>query len=386
MIIQMQAGVGKSDPRVAAVVEKAKQYRLNPLVHSEQGTHVGVVEIHLKDGDMKTSALSEHIFVALDGVENVRRVTRPKVTLSANGMRDGKHIKLSPSTLIGAGLPCQIVAGPCTVDEKTVGPIVKGLVTEYGITAIRGGGWKPRSSPYSFPGYGERGIRLLLNAAGHEGIGTVFTEVMESQHITAVARIKQEVGYTGTVVPWVGARTGNPMLLSELGKQYEFPVMLKNSISAKGVDDLFERAERVLAGPLYWNDDGTLDEKRSMVSGNDNIILCLRGTEKTDPKSSYRFRPNHDWAETLRARSWAPIAIDPSHSAGTMENDLVLKNIRAALQHDIDMLIVEGGYPAKGFGGTGFRGLCDAEQSFPLERFGEILNLVSEHNRAFKKQ
>lgn len=385
MIIQMQTNIVQDDPRVGAVVEKAKSYKVQPEVRGELGARYGVVEIHLKDGEKtKTSSLSEHIFSQMPGVAAVHRVTPPKITLAANGTADAKHVKLGPNNVVGAGLPSRVVAGPCTVDQHVIGVIEK--LAELGITMVRGGCWKPRSQPYSFPGHGEQGVRWLLKAAKEYRMEAVFIEVIESAHIAVVSRVKAEVGYAGTVVLWVGARTQNSILLTELGKQHEFPVMLKNSISATGVQNLFERAEWVLAGSNYWNNDGTLSVKRSMLPGNDNLILCLRGTEKTDPLSPYRFQPNHGWAETLRTRSWAPIAIDPSHSAGTMANDLVLKNLAMALQYDIDLVMVEGGYPANGFGEDGFRGLCDVEQSIPLERMGEVIAMVERHNRAFNKK
>lgn len=383
MIIQMHAGIRKEDPRVTEAMNKARAYGLKPKVSMVEGSHYEVVEIYLKDGSMQTSALSDHLFSALPGVETIRRVVPPKVTLFKNGDRDGKHFALG-STTIGAKLPCRLVAGPCTVDTNITEIAQK--LKHLGITMIRGGCWKPRSRPYSMPGYGENAVRWLLEAARNAGMEAVFTEVMESEQIATVRRIQRETGYQGTIVLWVGARTENSLLLAALGKQYDFPVMLKNGLCAKGVGNLFERAEWVLAGPMRWNRDGSLDANASMEAGNDKVILCLRGTEKTDPQSAYRFHPNHDWAETLRANSWAPIAIDPSHSAGTMKDDLVLKNLRAALQHDIDLIMLEGGYPASGFGTNGFRGLCDNEQSVPFERFPEVLAMIDEHNRTFNKK
>lgn len=207
----------------------------------------------------------------------------------------------------------------------------------------------------------------------------VFTEVMESRHVEAVSRIKKEVGYKGTVVLWVGARTENTILLSALGAQSEFPVMLKNSVWAEDVKNLTDKAQWVLAG---WNQD----RKPSILHGfpgNNKIIFCLRGTKRGAHSSHYRYDPNHHWANDLRDTCDAPIAIDPSHSAGTMKKDLVLINCRKALIERPNILMVETGYPEKGFGNKGFRGHCDVDQCVSQERFPEVVNMVEEHNRAY---
>jgi len=378
VIVRMQAGIGSEDPRVIEVVDTARKYKLNPDIKTEEGKAFRVVEIYLLDGERKACELSEHIF-KLPGVESVERVTPARVTLAYEGGIGAHHIKLSPSITVGEGLPCQLVFGPCTVD-RYVGDIVESLA-EAGVKMVRGGIWKPRSRPGSHRGYGRKGAQWLFEAASRCNIEVVFTEVIEAHHIDVVREEKVKAGYKGTIVLWVGARTSNSILLSALGEQTEFPVMIKNTIAAHSVQDLFERAEWVLTGKMHWSENGELDRELSMDQGNDQLILCLRGIEKSDATSVYRFDPNHHWARTLRDRSWAPICIDPSHSAGTMQDDLVLKNLEAALVHDPDLVMVEGGYPGKGYD-KGFRGVCDDKQSIPRERIREVINMVKSHNVA----
>lgn len=367
----MSAGISARSSEVRAVVEKAKMYELNPEVKEARGKRFTVTEVLLKDGSARTCSVAEHIFRML-GVDTVRRVTPPQVTVrSKHG--DYNQIRLGSIT-IGAGLPCLPVIGPCTVDIS-VGKIAKKLA-DCGVKAIRGGCWKPRSNPYSFPGFGEQALYWLLKAAKDTRMEAVFTEVIESHQIKMVEDTVKMVGYKGTVVLWVGARTSNLLLLRALGNQHQFPVMLKHGLDDEKVDDLFARAEWVLAGEQKWLRNGRLDNRKSLRAGNQKLILCLRGLRNQDPQSMWRFSPNNHWAETIQAHSWAPVAIDPSHSAGTMDNDLVFMSIADALVHNPAMILVEGGYPE-----NGSKGLCDAAQSIPIGRIPEVLKMVDDRNR-----
>jgi len=374
MVVRMEAGIGANDPLVTAVAAKALQYGLKPDVRMEKGTNYPLTEIYLLDGErVRSRTVSDHLF-RLPGVDNVERVTPSMVTLACNGARDAHHIQLSPSIKIGYGLPCQPIIGPCTVY-----PDIKQTVSELtkmGIKAIRGGCWKPRSSAYSFRGFGRKALRWLLEAAGENGVEIVWTEALESKHIEDIRRIKKEVGYPGEIGIWIGARSaGNQELHVELGKQHEFPVIIKNGIYERMVRQLFTRVEFVLAGPMHWREDGTLDEARSLPRGNNRVGICVRGTESLDPDSPFRFAPNHSLIATIHEKSWAPVGVDPSHSAGTMRNDLVLKNLASALAYGPDFVMVEAGYPDECLG------RCDAEQNIPLRRVPEVLEIIAEHNR-----
>lgn len=366
MIVIMQAGIKRIDSRVNDVIATAKAHGLRPVSETIKGTDCNVVEIHFKNYKVKTNSLSENIFM-LPGVENVRRV---KQRLHVSSL-----MQLEPSFFVGKDHPCALVAGPCTVDEY-VGEIA-GYLKELGIKALRGGCWKWRSNPYTFRGNGEKAVYLLLEAATEHGMEAVFTEVMLPEHIEKMSTIKEKVGYKGTVVLWVGANTQSDFLLDELGFQKEFPVMLKNNACDKDIKHLIMNAERVLTG---WNQEGIPNVEDGLL-GNSRIMLCLRGTQRNGDPSHYRHDPNHHWATDLRDACDAPIGIDPSHSAGTMKGDLVIKNCRAALLQDPNFLMIEGGYPAEGFK-AGFRGHCDVDQSIPRERLIEVIKMVNEHNSA----
>ncbi len=368
MIVIMQAGIPMDDPRVKAVLETAKTHGLRPVPRLYKGTDLTVVEIQLRNEKAKTSSLRESIFM-LDGVDTVHRVNQR--------LKVSRVIQLEPFFTVGKNNPCALVVGPCTVDEHIFE--IAGNLKKLGIQAMRGGCWKPRSSPYSFRGYGDKALRWILEAATKHEIEAVFTEVMLPEHIHIASAIKKEVGYKGTVVLWVGASTESDFLLDALGHQNEFPVMLKNNKRDKGIQSLIKNAERVHTG---WTEGETPDVENGLL-GNDRILFCLRGTERSGDASGYRNDPNHHWVRSLRDACDAPVVIDPSHSAGTMKNDLVLLNCKSALLHDPDLIMVEGGYPAKGFK-DGFRGYCDVDQSIPLERLPEVITMVNEHNRQFR--
>src|SRR3989338_10400148 len=121
------------------------------------------------------------------------------------------------------------------------------------------------------------------------------------------------------------------MLLRKVGRQREFPVMLKNPIGARSVADWAERAAFVLAGETHFDESGALIADQSLSQGNDQILLCARGVKEDDAESRYRFDPRHHWISTAREKYWPPVGVDPSHSAGALVDDLVLKNLEAAL-------------------------------------------------------
>lgn len=371
MIVRMETGITHKDVRVPRVVEKARSLGLKPDVKAEHGTQYVVVEIYLLDGSSRSQSIPDHVFRSLPGVADVVRVTPPRVSIVHKNGCDPHQFALGNKTLIGTGLPCRLIVGPCTVDAHI--EEVVGALAQLGIRHIRGGCWKPRSSPYSFPGLGEEGVNLLLAAARRSACETVCIEVIESPHISIVRQAKQATGFTGQIVLWVGARTSNPLLLAALGAQHEFPVMIKNSLDASGIQDLWDRADWILAGSLTWDKSGRLLEDPNRPAGNSRIILCLRGTRQTDPHSPWRFIPNHHWTPFLQEKLWAPVAIDPSHSAGTVP--LVLQNVDHALRYAPSLLMVEGGYP------DGLVGPCDAEQSLSLEQIKQVQKAIDRHNQ-----
>ena len=369
MIVIMEAGIQSADPRVAAVVAKARLLGINPVPETVTGTEFAVTQVLLKDGTkVRSASLPEYFFQAMEGVQDVRRVTPPSVSLAHNG---GSYHRIKIGGVeVATNLPCRLIAGPCTVDKEIYG-IVSRLV-QLGVKQIRGGCWKPRSNPDAFPGFGSQAVEWLFEAACRYGVETVCLEVIESEHISIVQSVVNRTGFTGTVILWVGARTSNPILLKALGSQMNFPVMVKIGLNDGGIDDIAARMEWVLARQSVWNENGSLDSDRSLTPGNNRVIACLRGTKQTDKHNPYRFIPNHSWTKIIQQRWWAPVCIDPSHSAG--EELLVIENTEDALRFKPSLVMVEGGYEGE------YRGLCDANQSVSIGNMPKIIKLVADHN------
>jgi 3-deoxy-D-arabino-heptulosonate 7-phosphate (DAHP) synthase len=374
VIVQMQTGLGPEHEWTRAVTRAAEERGLRPVVQENVGEAHRVTEVHLRNGEVEAASIPEHVFNQMAGVNMVRRVTPSKVSLASDA---GHHRVRLGKTEVGYGLPCLLIAGPCTVDRH-IDSLVGRLVEEFGIRHIRGGCWKPRSSAYSFPGHGEKAVDWLLQAAQAHGVETVLTEVIDTSHVEAVRRARDRSGYRGQIVLWIGARTYNLTLLQELGRQREFPVILKNPIDARSVGEWVARAEYILAGEREYDEDGHLIPDRSLSQGNDQILLCSRGVTQTDPESRYRFDPRHSWIDTVHQRYWCPVGVDPSHSAGTMRDDLVLRNLQAALLEGPDFVLLEV-YDME----DGRKPLCDAEQAVPLTRLREVQELLRSYNRRF---
>jgi 3-deoxy-D-arabino-heptulosonate 7-phosphate (DAHP) synthase len=150
--------------------------------------------------------------------------------------------------------------------------------------------------------------------------------------------------------------------------------MIKNPLRPRSIREWVNKAEFVIAGPRHFDDDGQLVAEQSLAQGNDQILLCSRGIESPDPEGPFRFAPYHHWITAARQHYWPPVGVDPSHSAGTMENDLVFKNLQAALPHLPAFVLLEVYF------GDGRKPLVDAAQAFPLGRLGEVQQLLAEHN------
>ncbi len=372
MIVNMRIGIGPESSETKQVRKVAERHGLRTDVAVKEGTSHTATLVYILDGEENQACtVGEYVFRQIPGVASVVRVTPSRVSIMTNGEH---HKVLIGETQVGKDLPCQIVAGPCTVD-KNIDEMI-GELSRLGIKMVRGGCWKPRSSPYSFPGFGKKAVRWFLQAARRHGISAVFIEVMDETHIRDIQDIRRDTGYDGDIVLWIGARTYNPNLFTKIGRQKDFPVMVKNPLHAESVEDLARIAEFILAGELHFNENGNFIKDQSLDAGNERLLLCLRGVEHRDLKSPYRFLPNHHWIETARNSYWAPVGFDPSHSAGTMRDDFVLRNLQDGLRYNPAFAMIETGYNT----GDSRKPLCDAEQAVPLDRMEEVKEIVREHN------
>ncbi len=294
-------------------------------VHSTVGSHKTILGLV---GD--TSSLDIGLISALDIVENVKRVQEPYKNANRKFHPEDTVIDLGTTTIGGGSLT--IMAGPCSVESEEQVVAIAKAVKASGATMLRGGAFKPRTSPYSFQGMGAEGLRLLSIAKKETGL-PIVSEIMEESQLPL---------FDDVDVIQVGARNmQNFNLLKALGTQ-DKPVMIKRGMSST-YEEWLMSAEYVMAG------------------GNENVILCERGVRTFETYT----RNTLDLAAipVLRKLTHLPIIIDPSHATGKAE--LVAPLAVAAVAGGADGLLIEVHNDPP-------RALCDGAQSLRPEAFDEL--------------
>ena len=284
-----------------------------------------------------TSKLDMDLISALDIVENVKRVQEPYKNANRKFHPKDTVVDVAGVTQIGGG-NLTLIAGPCSVETEEQMVSVAKEVKAAGATVLRGGAFKPRTSPYAFQGLGKEGLRLLKLARQETGL-PIVTEIME---------IGQLDLFDDVDIIQVGARNmQNFNLLKELGAQKK-PILLKRGMSAS-YEEWLMSAEYV------------------MSEGNENIILCERGIRTFETYT----RNTLDLAAVpaLKKLSHFPVVIDPSHATG--KADLVFPLAMAATASGADGLMIEvHNDPA--------HALCDGKQSITPDTFSVIAKKVLE--------
>jgi len=271
----------------------------------------------------------------LDGVAEVYRITEPFKLASRSFKRDNTIIKLS-NVSIGSD-EIAIMAGPCSVESEEQIFTIAEIVSKAGAKILRGGAFKPRTSPYSFQGLGEKGLELIRKAADKFGL-LVITEIMESSQIDLIEKY--------TDIFQVGARNmQNFSLLRDLGKASK-PVMLKRGLSAT-IDDWLMSAEYILS------------------SGNQNVMLCERGIRTFETYTRNTF--DISAIPVVHKRSHLPVIADPSHATGI--RDKVIPMARAAVAAGADGIMVEVHHDPE-------KALSDGPQALLPEQFTELMKQI----------
>src|SRR6266496_1689089 len=230
-----------------------------------------------------------------------------------------------------------LIAGPCSVETREQTLETARAVAAAGATMLRGGAFKPRTSPYSFQGLGAQALEILREAREETGL-PIVTELMDPRHV-------EEVLDAADVIQ-IGARNSqNFLLLAEVGRAHK-PVLLKRGMSTS-VEELLMAAEYVAK------------------EGNERIILCERGIKTFE--TSTRFTLDLGAVAVLKHETHLPVIVDPSHAAG--RRDLVLPLARAAAAVGADGIIVES-HPRPE------EALCDGPQQIPTAEFGEFADEV----------
>jgi 3-deoxy-7-phosphoheptulonate synthase len=271
----------------------------------------------------------------LDGVEEVYRITESFKLASRSFKQDNTIIKIK-DVIIG-GNEVSVIAGPCSVESEEQIMTIAELIKNSGVKILRGGAFKPRSSPYSFQGLGEEGLKLLRKAGDEFGL-LVITEVLENSMLDLV--------YKYTDIFQVGARNmQNYSLLKELGSAKK-PVMLKRGLSAT-VEDWLMSAEYILS------------------NGNPEVFLCERGIRTFETYTRNTF--DISAIPVVHKRSHLPVFGDPSHATGL--RDKVIPMARAAVAAGADGLMVEVHHDPE-------KALSDGPQALLPEQFSEMMKQI----------
>ena len=284
------------------LLEQIRELGFTPHVSRGQSrTIVGAI------GD-ENQPQAEEVFNCLPGVEQVLRVQKPFKLASREFHRADTVVKVG-TTKIGGGY-LGMIAGPCAVENFEFLDEIAKRVKAAGANLLRGGAFKPRTSPYSFQGLGERGLQILRATGDKHGI-PVVTEVMDPRQVDMVCRYADMLQ--------IGARNmQNFDLLKEVG-QTKKPVLLKRGMSAT-VKDLLMSAEYVLS------------------AGNKQVVLCERGVRSFE--ESTRNMLDLAAVPNIKGLSHLPVIVDPSHATG--RPDLIPSMARAALAAGADGVHVAG--------------------------------------------
>lgn len=302
--------------------------------------HAIGAEAHLSRGEFKTvigaigdrEKISEIPLAALPGVEKVIPIMKPYKLVSREFHPESTLVKVGPVEIGGEYFA--VIAGPCAVENEEQIIASAKAAKEMGASILRGGAFKPRSSPYSFQGLGEEGLRLLARARDITGL-PVVTEVVDVRHVVVVANHVD--------VLQIGARNmQNFLLLREVGMQQK-PVLLKRGMSST-VEELLMAAEYIVQG------------------GNTNVILCERGIRTFE--TATRNTLDLSSVPIVKNLSHLPIIVDPSHATGKRE--VITALARGALAVGADGVMVEIHPDPKA-------ALCDGPQSLDFEQFGEMM-------------
>jgi len=318
-----------SEDHIEAVVATIQEmgYGARPIPGGQR-TAVGLIG---NDGQVDSARL-----LGLEGVLEVIPVTHPYKQVSREWREEDTVVSLSNGTLIG-GSDIVVMAGPCAVEseEQIIG--IAHRLREMGATVLRGGAFKPRTSPYAFQGLGVEGLELLAKARAQTGMAIV-TEALDPEGADLVAEYADVIQ--------IGARNmQNYALLRRAGRTGK-PVLLKRGLSAT-IDELLLAAEYIVA------------------EGNDDVILCERGIRSFDTHT--RNLLDLSAIPVVKSLSHLPIVADPSHGTGLRAK--VIPMARAAIAAGADGLIVEV-HPDPP------HAMSDGAQSLYPEQFGEMMTQI----------
>jgi 3-deoxy-7-phosphoheptulonate synthase len=326
MLVVMQEGAAEA--QIQAVIDRLVEmgftvHRSTGVLHTVLG---GVGPVDQVDPAM---------FEAMEGVKECHRIVSPYKLASRHFRPQGTVVKIGKVEIGGGALV--VMAGPCSVESERQIDESARIVAEGGAQILRGGAFKPRTSPYSFQGMGEEGLQIMRAAADRHGL-LMVSEVMDASQLPLLAKYSD--------ILQIGARNmQNFNLLREAGK-LTTPVLLKRGIAAT-IEELLLAAEYVMSG------------------GNYNVILCERGIRTFE--TATRNTMDVSAIPVVNKLSHLPIIGDPSH--GTGRRDMVLPMARAAVAAGADGLMIEV-HPDPD------HAMSDGAQSLTPKQFIEVMQQV----------
>ena len=298
--------------------------------HVSKGTERTVIGVI---GD--TSKITEdesNAFASMPGVEKIHRITQPFKLASRDFKSSNTTFRVGKNTI--GGKKIHVMAGPCAVENLPVLLKIAREVHKAGATFIRGGAFKPRTSPYSFQGLKGQGLKYLAEARKTTGMAVV-TEIMDPRDIDVILKYADIIQ--------IGARNmQNFRLLSEVGS-HNTPILLKRGLSAT-IKELLMAAEYIMA------------------QGNNKVILCERGIRTFE--TATRNTLDLSAIPVLKKLSHLPVLVDPSHGAGRW--DLVAPMAKAAIAAGADALMIEVHTKPE-------EALSDGEQSLKPDKFKMLM-------------
>ena len=324
---------------IAVLKPGASPERTQHLIHWLEEQNLGV---HVSQGEYQTvlgligntAKVDMEMIQSLDIVESVTRVSDPFKAVNRKFHPEDSVIQAGPAAIGGGHFA--LIAGPCSVETEEQITYVAQQVKKAGAAFLRGGAFKPRTSPYDFQGLGEEGIRLLLEAKKATGL-PIVTELMDIRNLPLFEQVD---------VIQVGARNmQNFELLKELGKTRK-PILIKRGL-ANTIKELLMSAEYIMA------------------SGNENVILCERGIRTFE--TATRNTLDLSAVPVLHELTHLPVIVDPSHATGVARYVKPMAMAAAACGADGLLIEVHNDPP---------HALCDGAQSLRPEQFEDVARAV----------
>jgi len=328
-----------TEKQIEHIIERVKKLGLKPMV--SKGVERTIIGVIGEEDIIRIQPLEVY-----PGVEKVMPILKPYKLVSRDFKQEDTIVDVGGGVKIG-GKKIVVMAGPCSVENETLLVKIAKTVKESGAVVLRGGAFKPRTSPYAFQGLGEEGLKFLKEAKKITGL-PIVTEIMDVRDMSLIEKYADIIQ--------IGARNmQNFNLLKEAG-QSKKPVLLKRGMSAT-IKELLMSAEYILS------------------EGNFNVILCERGIRTFEEHT--RFTLDISAIPVIKQLSHLPVVVDPSHATGKW--GLVAPCSKAAIAAGADGLIIEV-HP------NPEEALSDGAQSLLPEKFAELMKEISKVAKAVGRE